>query len=333
MPDSPEIEYQTEYRSFPIKLTDLEIAGLGRKMAKTCALSEDAEAKRLQLVSDATEMRKHKKGLDAEIVQVARIVSAGEEPRRTKCEWRPHRTQELMLLYRLDVPDSASEKERIVDSRPMTPAEKRGEFTTRPTKAKKNGAVPADAPQAPAAPATDATAAPKTASGANQPLPTVSISVKGEGYFATLCDLADGTALVAECAAFPDLSGEGATQADALASLTVAIEKHLEAGGKATNGTAKGSAGPVACPFIRVEYGPDPRKDQLCGAEGSRRSGGFCPDHRDLSGQQRIHITQRRKERQRLQHQAAKQATGKERQTDFDGDMNAPSVDGQPAAG
>lgn len=122
-------KFRIEFRSLPFELTPLEVAGKAREMAKECTAADKAEQERVAKVGEATDLRKTVKGHNAKVIEIAKLVTAGKEYRSTKCEWRPHPTAERMQLVRLDVPDDAPDKVRIIDARPMTPAEKKGHYS------------------------------------------------------------------------------------------------------------------------------------------------------------------------------------------------------------
>lgn len=122
-----ETTYTIEFREFEFELTPLELAGRGRDVAAKLASADKAEQERLRLVAEATEKRKEKKGLEAAALEASRVLHSGKERRRQKCEWRPAATAARMELHRLDLPEDHSG--RIVDHRPMTKAELKGQMS------------------------------------------------------------------------------------------------------------------------------------------------------------------------------------------------------------
>lgn len=80
-------------------LTDQELIEKSKELAKANEDLETAEDRKKDLMADITAtIKKH----EANIGQLARIVSQGKEYREIKCEWEINYTRGIKTLYRQD---------------------------------------------------------------------------------------------------------------------------------------------------------------------------------------------------------------------------------------
>lgn len=95
-------------------LTDRELIAKSRELAKANEDLADVEARKKDVVAEFTaKQKKH----EANIAELARVISTGKEYRMVKCEWEYNYNTGIKVLRRLDtnevtVTENITQKER-----------------------------------------------------------------------------------------------------------------------------------------------------------------------------------------------------------------------------